>query len=591
MALSKGGAAGAVVVVALAASAALDRLAPFPTADVLRGSEDAFARGLQNRELPPRQAPARWTTPRAVFRFRHLPRGPAVVVVAVHDQRGPVAVAAGGIVLGALAQGATAARFPMTVEGGGLEVELRAEPFVAGDGRRLGARLVSVTLEHAPPGSPAVGVVLCILAPAVALVLLAMAAGVPPLGAALLSIALTSLEALALWPCGLVRSDYPRTLAVTLGGGAALAAGFALWVRRRVEGAGAWAFVAFMAALLVQGLAGTSPLMVVSDAVFHANNLGAVARGDIFLTSRTQHSPPFRIPYGFSFYALLAPLYRAGLDGVALVRGGAAVSGIAASALLFLLVAPTGAARAARAVLVLQLMPGTFDVYSYGNLSNVFAQAATVAFFAWWASKAPGTWATGAALLALGCASHLSGLVVLTALCAGLVAAGRSDRARLRPRAVAAVLGLGVAALYYLEFWGLIRDQLPRLLESGGHGPSRGALAAWQQVLGAVGQWGLPAIALGLLGLPRLARGGLDRDLAGFWLAGLALAAAAVVSPLEVRYIYALGAPLAVAAAAGFEALSARGAAGCAAAWGLLAVQAWRAAGGIVEAILYRYRP
>ena len=61
------------------------------------------------------------------------------------------------------------------------------------------------------------------------------------------------------------------------------------------------------AAWLVQGVLATSPVMVVSDVVFHANKLARVAGGDFFPTSVTQHAPPFRFPYGVSFYALLAP--------------------------------------------------------------------------------------------------------------------------------------------------------------------------------------------------------------------------------------------------------------------------------------------
>src|SRR6185295_15941596 len=48
---------------ALCAAAGLDRFAPAPSADVSRGSEDAFATGLEPRELVPRQGPQRWMGP------------------------------------------------------------------------------------------------------------------------------------------------------------------------------------------------------------------------------------------------------------------------------------------------------------------------------------------------------------------------------------------------------------------------------------------------------------------------------------------------------------------------------------------------
>src|SRR5262249_57086919 len=87
------------------------------------------------------------------------------------------------------------------------------------------------------------------------------------------------------------------------------------------------------------------------------------------------------------------------------------------------------------AVAVLQLLPVTFDLFSFGNLSNVFGQAVTVAFFAWWAGRAPGGWPVGALLLAVAGLAHLSSLIVITVLAGALaVFRGRAlfaDRARL----------------------------------------------------------------------------------------------------------------------------------------------------------------
>src|SRR5207245_5180417 len=161
------------------------------------------------------------------------------------------------------------------------------------------------------------------------------------------------------------------------------------------------------------------------DAQFHVHKLYDVSRGDFFPTSETQHGRPFRFPYGVSFYALLAPLVRWHVDGVAIVRFGAAASGLIASAALYLLLAPHSPARAALAVMVLQALPITFDVYSYGNLSNVFGQAVTVLFFAWWERSE--RWLLGALLLFLGCLAHFSSLIVLVALVAALLIAARHD--------------------------------------------------------------------------------------------------------------------------------------------------------------------
>ena len=209
----------------------------------------------------------------------------------------------------------------------------------------------------------------------------------------------------------------------------------------------------------MQVVAGTSPLMVVSDAVFHANKL--VRGGRAATCSRssvTQHARPFRFPYGVSFYAVLAPLARAGLDTVALVRVGAAAAGLVATAGCL----PSGPrpprpAAAALSAVLLQLLPGTFDVaYSYGNLSNAFGQAVTVLFFCWWAGRAPGGWPVGAALLALAALAHFSSFVFAVALVLALViaeVAGRliRDRTRLWRRRRGA---RPPPALYYAHFGG-----------------------------------------------------------------------------------------------------------------------------------------
>ncbi|HET8647588.1 MAG TPA: hypothetical protein VFO85_18970, partial [Vicinamibacteria bacterium] len=75
-----------------------------------------------------------------------------------------------------------------------------------------------------------------------------------------------------------------------------------------------------------------------------------------------------------------------------------------------------------------------------------------------------------------------------------------------------------------------------------------------------------------------------------YWLAGAALALAGMVSPLEVRYLYALTIPLAAAAALGVLRLWDRGREGRAGAAVLLAAQAALAAANALDAVLRRYR-
>jgi hypothetical protein len=244
-------------------------------------------------------------------------------------------------------------------------------------------------------------------------------------------------------------------------------------------------------------------------------------------------------------------------------------------------------------VLALQLLPTTFEMLSYGNLSNVFAQALTVAFFAWWAGRARGGGLAGALLLCAACLAHFSAAVVLVVLCAALAWSRRGTLGVDRARLVALGLGLGLTALYYGQFAGLMLSQLPRVREGAGSGAQAGLglLAALaEQGLWAVARWGWPALLLVLLGRPRPAAEPLARDLLAFWGAGLVLLVVASATPLEVRYLYALTLPLAVAMADGVLLLARRGVAGLLAALALAGWQAWIAWLGLSEAVLRRYR-
>lgn len=573
----------------------MERWAPSPAAAVERGTEEPFASGLFPRELPPRGVPLRWTRERATFRFVNLPPGALELEVALHGQRAPVAVAANGVVVGILEPGNPGHAYALPGGSGRLDVELRTPGFRAGDGRVLGVLLDRVVVRHSRRFLPPLALLLVFVVPAAAWIAAGRLAGAPPaLGAAIATL-VAVVEALALIPGGIVRSPYAATLAASLVLGAVMAATFARWCAVRVPEASPFAFAAFMAAFLVQGVAATSPVMVVSDVMFHANKLMAVSAGDFFPTSVTQHVPPFRIPYGVSFYALLLPFARLGVDPAWAVRIGASAAGLIASAALFRLALPLGAARAALATVLLQLLPGTFDVpYSHGNLSNGFGQGMTVLFFAWWVGATPGGWLLGALAFVLAALGHLSSLIVLLALTAGLVWARRTTIFGDRPRQTALIVGLIATGLYYSSFASLAFEQLPRLFEGSGQGPSQGIGSVLElQIARLREQWGLPAGALALLGVGKGAHSenGLARDLTAFWCAGLALAATALVSPLEVRYLYALTLPVALAAGFGAMILWEAGKWRRGVAVVALAAQAVFAARGLAEAVLVRYRP
>jgi hypothetical protein len=584
----------AAALAALAAAAVVHRLAPDPSADVARGTEDAFASGLHRRELPPRQPPLRWTTDRVLVRFAHLPAGAAQVDVALAGHRGPVVVACDGVVIGVVPEGTTAARFDLPASGGRARgVQLDVPVFVAGDGRRLGARLARVAVHPRERGLPGAGLLLVFALPALAALAAARFGGLAPGGALACALAALVLHGALLWPCGLVHSPLAMRQACLLAAGL-LAAGAGARALGGDGGRRRWAFAALSAAFLVQWLLGTSPVMVVSDAVFHANMLARVAAGDWFPVSVTQHARPFRIPYGVSFYALLVPGVRAGIDTVTLVRAGAAVAGLAASAaLLVVLRRGYGAAAAGPAVVLLQLLPLTFDVgHSHGNFSNAFGQAATVGFFAWWTGdRRRGIGGVfGALLFAAACLAHLSTLIVAVALGAALVAARARSGTLDRGRAGALLAGLALAAAHYAQYAGLVAEQAPRLLEGGGRAATGLGDALRAQASGALWGFGPAAIALAWFGRPRAAAA-LDRDLSAWWIGVGALAVPAIVSPLEVRYLYALTAPLAAAAGLGLATLHASGGRRRAAGWGLGVLALAAGTVNLAEAVFHRYRP
>jgi len=597
MTTSRSGASKAALatLAGLLCAVVLDRWAPYPSADVERGSEEAFAQGLEWRELPLRKSPRRWTKPRAWITFSNLPPGQARLDVAIRFHRRPVQVTANGVIVALIPPGSAGGSYDLgTLATPRLEVELLSEGHVDADGRRVGTALNRVTLRHAPATRPRALMLLAFGGVALLGAVFALAARLPPCPAALVGAGLAGLLGVGLAPYGLLRSAHACQLPWLLLASVALACAFASASERGSPGSAPWAFGALLAAALVQGVAAVSPLLVTSDAAFHAHNLLDVSRGELYLTSLTPHARPFRIPYGVSFYALLSPLLRLGADPVTLVRGGAAVSGVAASAAVYLWLARGSRSLGGLAVMLLQLLPGSFVYYSEGTLSNIFGQSLTTLFFTWWAGAAPFGAALGGTLLALGGLAHLSSLIVLVVLCGFLVPLRRREAPLRRARTLALAFGFGLAALYYAHFLGLIVDQAPRLLEGAGRGGGA-PLGLWSALLaqarGLVAGWGLPAMALALFGWSRLRATDLARDLAAFWWAGAVLLAVALLSPLETRYVYALTVPVAVTAARGALALWQAGGSRKGLAVVLVLAQAVVALRGVLEALLTRYRP
>jgi hypothetical protein len=563
------------------------RYGPYPTADSARASEDAFAHGLEEREfVPPMMGPGRWTTASASFEFENVPGGPYAVEVRVRNHRNTVRVLVEGQPIGLIPPGQRGGTFTGRLgKDGNVRIDLVVKPFLARAGRRLGTFLDRVTLVHERSLLPPLELALVFIGPALAI----LAATLVARGTLLLGVALSAVVNLTqfglLLPSGVLRSPYAYDMAVLLACGAVVLA--------LLSRACPWLFAALLAAFVVQVFAGLHPLVIGLDASFHGHNLAEVLAGDYFLESETQHKPPFRFPYGVSFYVLLLPLVRTGVDLLAAVRLGAAVGGVLASAATFCLVRRMGRPPwvAFLAVALLQFIPWTSDVYSNGNYSNIFAQSAVVGFLLWWALGKPLGWYSGAAVFALGALAHLSGFFTLVMLGLALVVVHRRELEKERTGLLALGIGFAVAAIYYTRFAPLMLGQLPRLFQ-GGHGGT-GAQTALEALLaqftGIFWGWGLPALILAWIGRPR-GNGPIDRELRAMWLAGALLAALALITPVEVRYLYALTFPLSIAAGLGVARLLLGGLAARLAAALLVGAQVGLGARNIALAVLYDWR-
>src|SRR5262245_43554890 len=196
----------------LLAALALDRALPSPRAEVSRGSEELFASGLEPRDLRPREAPQRWTSPESVVRFRNLPPGPARLEVALHGHHSPVAVVVDGVILGTLLPGSAGVELPLLHVDRGLDVVLRTEGFVTPGGRRLGALLDRVVLHPSPARWPSAVLLLALVITAVAAAWSAGRCGFTPRQALGWAALLLLAAILVLLPCGAGRSGYVVTV-------------------------------------------------------------------------------------------------------------------------------------------------------------------------------------------------------------------------------------------------------------------------------------------------------------------------------------------------------------------------------------------
>jgi hypothetical protein len=525
---------------------------PASLASLRAGTDDAFAaEGLEPRENLVGGGAIRWTRPKALFRFEEAGPGSVDIEIEARDHRTEVTITANGARLGSLRPGERHFKTRTRLPGASLALALDTEGFAA-SGRTLGTQLVSLKVSPAPgteaskPGAFPPRLVLTLGGLIVIAAIAQGASGLP----ALIIPAIPALFLLMVVPAGLWRSSWMIEAAVFLGA-SVIASALVAARAQGSDGARGWLQAALLAALTIHGVLPPSPLIVQGDVQLHGNKLGEVARGNFFPTSRTDHKPPFEIPYGFSFYATLAPFVSPDVSNVKVVREGAAFFSSLSILAMGLLLGRTSAGLAAGSLFLWTFAPVNLRTMAFGNLSNVFAQAVFVLFLvvAGGKKRGKGTLVILALLAALSATAHLSSFIVLAVVV--LIAAILAEDRR-SPAFIPLLCGVALAAAYFLTFLPMIASQVPRLL--GERGGSGGVFDPWRLPAHIVSGLGWPFLLLLVIAavfeslralLP------LTRSLA---IAGVLLAVAALVSPVEVRYLLALVPVLAIAGGSVIEA-------------------------------------
>lgn len=349
------------------------------------------------------------------------------------------------------------------------------------------------------------------------------------------------------------------------------------------------------AALFLKLLVLLHPGMPVGDAMFHAHRFQGVLAGNLYFTSIAPGNYTF--PYPPGFYLFAAPFSGLVIRGAAdmdLLRIVALAVDAVAGASLYLAVRrnwPDPWAGAA-AVVLYQMIPLEFRVYTVGNLTNAFAQSMAVLALA--VVCAAGVERTRGPLVALLtavlAAAFLSHTGTFPLLLAASVATGALLRlkggAALRPLSTAVWLAAGSAlllavALYYAHFGDTYRAEFLRITtETATAAPDAGGRSIGTRAASVPMYLRLylgPApLLLAMAGAWALfVRGSRDRAalaIAGWTISCLAFLALGVLTPVDMRYYLASVPVVALAGAAGASSLWSSGRVGRVAAAVLLAV-------------------
>lgn len=504
-------------------------------ASLALGTDDAFVvSGLESRENLVGGGVLRWTQPRAMFQFDGVGPGEVDVDLRVRDHRTEVSITANGAIVGTLMPGQRQFASRIRLTRSRLILGIETEGFSVSSGRQLGTQFVSLGVTPVEAAaSPLPNRVLVSFALLVILGLIIQRALRLSEFVALL---IPLLFAGMVLPAGLWRSPWLLECAVLMGL-TILVSALVVCLTKGARAARTALQAALLLTLTIHGVLPPSPLVIQQDVQLHGNKLAEVARGNWFPTTRTDHKVPFEIPYGFSFYGLLSPLASSPTDNVSVVRGAAAFfTGL--SILAFgLAVGRSSPHVAATALLLWAFMPANIRTMAYGNLNNIFAQAAFVLFLTGSLVLRPRLARSLflALLVLLSATAHLGSFIVVFIL---LIVTFPLARGRATAAFKPLLVGVFLASCYYAVFVPLIWKHVPRLLAE--HGGSRGVFDPWllpSQILLLVGWPLLALIVLAALSSRTRLVLPLGRELL---LTGLLLAVAALVSPVEVRYVLAL---------------------------------------------------
>jgi hypothetical protein len=398
-------------------------------------------------------------------------------------------------------------------------------------------------------------------------------------------------------------TDYPAATAWLAAWIALAVAVIALWSARRGTPASAPArfVVAFSAAaLFLKLLVLLHPQMPVGDAMFHAHRFQGVLAGNLYFTSIAPGNYTFPYPPGFYLFAALFERFvTRGAADMNLLRIVALTVDAIAGATLYLAVRRnwTKPWTAALAVVIYQMLPLEFRIFTVGNLTNAFAQSVSVMALAVVAGADFGRFPQRHAVLltvtlAVAFMSHTSTFAILLSTCvciAGLFAwrdtAGRRVSALVL---LATLVALTLAvALYYAHFGPTYRAEFSRIstetVSATPYAGGRDLSVRARSVPAYLGSYlGWAALVLAAYGAWHLyQRGTRDRltlATAGWGLSCTVFLIIGILTPVDMRYYLAAVPAVAVAGAAGFAALWRPGPARIVAV-ALLAVVCW---GGVI---------